>query len=331
MGDLIRDLEDQKALIDAQVSEIEERKKEIVSLEMKMKEEQIRLEKKMLTARRDEAKKFAKKLEEKEQILEDILEKLKKDPSRKLIAKSWDSIKVVKREAIDEAENVPSVLKARKNAEKAAEQTQRELVPLSDLPNRPLLKVNDVLTVCMKGALLGREAKVISDNGKTLEVNVSGLSMTLKHKDLSMVPSGGATTSTGVRSDKTADGQKTSRLSKSVEMALMSESNGRGNSRGSVDDAERPKKRGIAMRTDSNTVDVRGCNLEAAQEKIQSKISECMMSGHSSIYVLHGHGSGGVLKSKLRNWFKSETRLIMKYAPADGPDGGDAFTRLELS
>merc|ERR1712194_680142 len=62
MGDLIKNLEDQKLLVDEQVAEIEERKKEIAMMEYKMKENKIKLEKKMLTARRDEARKFAKKL-----------------------------------------------------------------------------------------------------------------------------------------------------------------------------------------------------------------------------------------------------------------------------
>ena len=98
MGDLIRDLEDQKVLIDEQVAEIERRKRKIEEMEFKMKESKLKLEKKMLTARRDEARKFSKKLEEKEKILEDILEKLKSNPTQKLIAKSWEEIKFVKRE-----------------------------------------------------------------------------------------------------------------------------------------------------------------------------------------------------------------------------------------
>jgi DNA mismatch repair protein MutS2 len=175
MGELIRDLEDQKALIDEQVAEIEERKREIAAMEVKMKEEQIRLEKKMLTARRDEANRFAKKLEEKEQILEDVLDKLKSDPSRKIVAKSWEDIRFVKRDAISEAENVPSVLRAKHKAALAAEEAKQELVPLAEIRNRPALNEGDRLTVCKTGALFGREAIVIKDLGKQLQVQVSGM------------------------------------------------------------------------------------------------------------------------------------------------------------
>merc|ERR1711865_1303054 len=101
MGNLIRDLEGQNFLINQQVTEMEEKKKEMKGIELKMKEKEINLEKKMLTARRIEAKKFARKLEQKEKILEDILLKLKSDPSRKIITKSWEEIKYVKRDAIE--------------------------------------------------------------------------------------------------------------------------------------------------------------------------------------------------------------------------------------
>jgi DNA mismatch repair protein MutS2 len=175
MGDLIRDLEDQKALIDEQVAEINERKQDIIAMEVQMKEERIRLEKKMLTARRDEAQRFAKILEEKEQILEEVLNKLKSDPSRKVVAKSWEDIKFVKRDAINEAENVPSVVNAKRKAAQAVEEARQELVPLAEIRNRPTLIEGDRLIVCKSGALFGREAIVTKDLGKQLQVQISGM------------------------------------------------------------------------------------------------------------------------------------------------------------
>ena len=325
MGDLIRDLEDQKIVIEQQLSDIEESKKEIAQMEYKMKENKIKLEKKMLTARRDEARKFAKKLEEKEQILEDVLDKLKSDPSRKLITKSWEDIKYVKRDAINEAENVPSVLKAKKKAANALSKAVEELVPLAEIRNRPSLKEGDKLKVCKTGALFGREAIVIKDNGKQIQVKVSGLAMMMKHTQLSTVITGGS--DIAKKASTTAGGRgKASRSSKAVERALQSESR----ERISSTNVEQKVKSSLTIRTEGNTVDVRGCNLEDARDKVTSKISQCKMNGHSSLYVLHGHGSGGVLKTKLRGWMKMERRLIKKYAAADASDGGDAFTRIEL-
>jgi DNA mismatch repair protein MutS2 len=343
LGDLIRDMEDQKGLIDQQVAEIEEKKKEIAVLEIKMKEEQKKMEKKMPTARRNEARKFAKKLEEKEQILEDVLDKLKSDPSKKLIAKSWEDIKFVKRDAINEAENIPSVMKTKQKAAKAVEEAKQELVPLAEIRDRPMLEPGDQLTVCKSGGLFGREATVVKDLGKQVQVQVSGLSMTMKNTEFSMVTTIDvvpgtvklAVPTTSNNNKKNGDG-KSSRLSKSAELSLQAESKSVGSSSYSDDSNNQSNRKSLSIRMDhaSNTIDVRGCNLEDAKDKVKGKISECIMNGYSSVYILHGHdGSGGVLKSKLRNWLKSDKQkgIQTSWAPADSADGGDAFTKLELS
>ena len=44
MGDLIRDMEDQKALIDRQVAELAQKQDEMETLEVEMKQQQQRLE-----------------------------------------------------------------------------------------------------------------------------------------------------------------------------------------------------------------------------------------------------------------------------------------------
>jgi hypothetical protein len=62
-------------------------------MEVTMKEEQLKMEKKQLSIKRDKAKKFVAKLEEKEQVLEDVLEQLKSDPLWRVVAESWDEIK----------------------------------------------------------------------------------------------------------------------------------------------------------------------------------------------------------------------------------------------
>ena len=68
------------------------------------------------------------------------------------------------------------------------------------------------------------------------------------------------------------------------------------------------------------------------KDAVESKISSCLLSGRPVVYVLHGHGTGGVLKSKIRGWLKSGRRndIVKRWAPADQSEGGDAFTRLDL-
>lgn len=321
MGEMIEEMENQKFIIDQQVIEMEKKKEEIERMAFRMKENEIRYERKMLTARRDEARKFSKKLEEKESILEDILFRLKSDPSRKLITKSWEDIKCVKREVFEEAENVPSVAKKKKASLKAMEKSASELIPLSaETKNRSLLAAGEKVLVCKKGKLFGKEALVVKDSGKQLTVNISGgISLTMSDGHLSRI---------GNSSYQEPENMSSSRLSKTVKKALDNESR---NVDSSLIPKKNTKKRALSMRIDSNTVDVRACNFLEAQEKITMKISDCNVRGIKSIYILHGHGHGGVLKSKLRDWLKNEKTLIKKWSPCEqGPDGGDAFTRIEV-
>jgi DNA mismatch repair protein MutS2 len=329
MGDLIRELEDQRALLDKQTVELEDRMKEMAKLEFKVKEEAIRLEKKQLNVRRDEAKKFAKTLEEKERVLEDILEKLKSDPSRKIVAKSWDDVKFVKRDALREAENVPSVLARRKLADSAIEEVSAELVPIAEMRERPDLKQGDAVIVCKKGQMFGREAVISKSLGGRVEVRVNGMNVSFKLDEVALSTKGLVLLQEG-----TSNKSKVKSVSKAVEKAIAAETNG------SFDDWESSRKAvptelsssgtGLAMRTKSNTVDVLGCNFEDAKERSMQKFSSCLLGGRSVVYILHGHGTSGVLKSKIRMWLSSERQLVKRWQPADVSDGGDALTRVEL-
>ncbi|KAL7581435.1 hypothetical protein ACA910_022016 [Epithemia clementina (nom. ined.)] len=341
MGDLIRELEDQKALLDAQIEEMEEKRREMAKMEFEIKERQVKLEKKQLNVRREEARKFAQKLEEKEQILEDILSKLKSDPSRKIVAKSWDDIKFVKRDALNEAENVPSVLARKKEEAAAIEEVSAELVPIADLgDDKPELQENDAVVVCKKGPLFAREGTVVKVLGNRVEVKVNNMNVSFKMTEIALPPKNGVHLE---QSKQQQHGQLKGK-SRAVERALEQEKQEARNSK-RTDDFEigvssfpsgtpsGPGKGDVTIRTDSNTVDVRGCNLMEAQEKVKDKCSMVLMNGRSKnpvVYILHGHGTGGVLKTKIRQWAKTERGLIKKWSPADAADGGDAFTRIEL-
>jgi DNA mismatch repair protein MutS2 len=250
MGDLIRELEDQKAVLDEQVTEMEEKRKEMAQMQFKLKEESLRLENKQLNARRDEARKFAKKLEEKERILEDILERLKKDPSRKIVAKSWDDVKFVKRDALNEAENTPSVLARKEKAAAAFEEAQAEMVPIAEMREKPNLSEGDAVVVCKEGPLFGRQASVVKTLGGRIEVRVNNMNVSLKLAEVSLPTTRGTT----IASDKT---EKKRSVSKAAERAIATEMNGkqRGNWEPSSSDQKTTEKPSLAMRTESNTVD----------------------------------------------------------------------------
>ncbi|GAX28752.1 DNA mismatch repair protein MutS2 [Fistulifera solaris] len=329
MGDLIRELEDQKATLEEQAAELEEKKREIEQIQFKLKEENLRLEKKMLNVRREEAKAFTKKLEEKEQVLEEILRKLKSDPSGKVVAKSWQDIKFVKRDALNEAENVPSVI-ARKEAEiKEMNEASADLVPLIEMRDKPNLIPGDKLIVCKKGAMFGREASFIKSLSGRVEVSVNGMNVSFKLAEVALPPS--ATTRIA-KYNKSRGPQKGSQssISKAAERALDIESTSSGgNAKVKAQTPPEPVRSAVAIRTQSNTIDVRGCTLEQAKSKAESAFSSCLMSNRSVVYILHGYGTGGILRNKVRNWLKTSS-AVKEWAPASAEDGGDAFTRVVL-
>lgn len=338
MGDLICEMEDQKMLMDQQAYELEQKHKEMAAMELKMKEEKIRLEKKQLDARRLEARKFAKLLEEKEAILEDVLEKLKKDPTRRVVAKSWDDIRFVKREALVEAENVPSVVARKQKVAATIEEVSAELVPISEMREKPDLQVGDTLYVCKQGPLFAKEATVTKTMGHRVEVKVNNMTVILKLSQVAMSTGNPIPTEwldNGMTNESDRLVVKVVSRSKAAERAIAAEGTVKRSGTGTTTVTgivpSVPSSSSLpTIRTQSNTIDVRGCNLMEAQSKIKDKFSAALLSGRRVVYILHGHGAGGVLKSKLRGWLKTEQQLVQRYGAADMLDGGDAFTRVEL-
>jgi len=325
MGDLIQDLEDQKNLVDQQVAELAEKKREMLMLELEMKKQQEKLEQKQLVARRDEARKFAKKLEEKERVLEDILEKLKSDPSRKVVARSWDDVRFVKRDAINEAEALPSIV-ARKMM---AAPPEVELVPLAELRNKPDLNIGDTLMVCKKGMFKGKHG-IISEMGNQITLTINGMSARFKYQDLALVPEGFAPSTKSSTSNNNNTGRRKGSILSKRDIQGLEEMGGSAKTSSSNSGGDANKSNTSTMRLDSNTIDVRGSNLEEAKRTSTAFFGRATMSNRSVVYILHGHGTGGVLKQKLRDWLRSERQWVKRYAPADAADGGDAFTLVEL-
>lgn len=319
MGDLIRELEDQKALIDQQAMEMTQKQADMNKLEWRMKEQEAALEAKQLSARRDEAKKFAKKLEEKERVLEDILDKLKSDPSRRILAKSWDDIKFVKRDAINEAENVASVVKRKNQKKEKFESAMAELVPLAEMREKPDLNVGDALQVCKQGPLYGQEA-IITKLGKKLECKVGAMIVQLKRVDVALP-------NANIQPKLRNAAKKGNRNSKAVDRALAEEDRG---PKPTNQNAGSVVKSNLSIRTNANTVDVLGCNLEQAKVKIQEQISWSLLGNQMTFFILHGYGEKGILRTKIRNWLKTERTLVKKFGSADRSDGGDSFTKVEL-
>jgi DNA mismatch repair protein MutS2 len=79
-----------------------------------------------------------------------------------------------------------------------------------------------------------------------------------------------------------------------------------------------------AVRTSSNTLDLRGERVEEALDKVDAFLDRMLNSGEPHGFVLHGHGTGA-LKSAVRSHLQASS-YIEQSQPADADSGGDAFT-----
>jgi DNA mismatch repair protein MutS2 len=247
MGDLITKLEEQRAVIDQQVADLARRQKEMEELQEEMQRAQSKLVQQQLNARREEAKKFAGKLEEKERILEDILNMLKSDPTKRLVAKSWEDLQYVKREAFREAEFVSG-------RKKEAPSDSMELIPISELDDKPQLKVGDSIIVCKPGFAMGKEGLINKVTEKALEVSVGGMSLRMKYSEVAL-PS--EVMSLKLSAEREAKEVKERKMSKFARRALEED-------QGLTDVSHSKRNEDVetssqpTMRTSSNTLDLRG-------------------------------------------------------------------------
>mmetsp|Transcript_28108 Transcript_28108/g.40241 ORF Transcript_28108/g.40241 Transcript_28108/m.40241 type:complete len:1031 (-) Transcript_28108:70-3162(-) len=323
MGELITKLEEQRAVVDQQVEDLARRQQEIESLQLEMERAQSKLVQQQLNARRDEANKFAKRLEEKEKILEDILEMLKSDPTKRLVAKSWDDLQFIKRDAIIEAEFVSG-------RKREIPSDSFQLIPISELDDMPKLKVGDKVIVCKPGFALGKESTITKVSDRAIEVSVGGMALRMKYSDVAL-PS--EAMSLRIASEREARVGQERKLSKFARRALGEGQDDTDASRSrrntEVEHVKVETSSQPTMRTPSTTLDLRGCNLSEFQLKCDSFFSSMRIQGRIFVYLLHGHGTGA-LKTKLRDWLSRERQYVKRFAPAEQADGGDAFTLVEL-
>jgi DNA mismatch repair protein MutS2 len=79
-----------------------------------------------------------------------------------------------------------------------------------------------------------------------------------------------------------------------------------------------------ALRTESNTVDVRGLRADDALSLVDAFIDRIYGAEETVGFVLHGHGTGA-LKAAVRAHLERSPH-VAKCKAADSEDGGDAFT-----
>ena len=169
-----------------------------------------------------------------------------------------------------------------------------------------------LLVVCKAGPLVGRTGEVITFASNRVDVRVGNINVSLKLGQVAL-PNGSIIMSSSSSSSTNKSIQKKgSSIAKAAERAIASENAVKPFSQSSkmMDSTTvtASKGGGIDLRTQSNTVDVLGCNFMDAQERIPQKISMSLGRNRKTIYILHGHGTGGILKNEIRMWLKQEEK-----------------------
>jgi DNA mismatch repair protein MutS2 len=95
-----------------------------------------------------------------------------------------------------------------------------------------------------------------------------------------------------------------------------------------VDDARGSVDLGRAVRISSNTLDLRGFRVEEATDAVEKFFGDASSSGHRTVFLLHGHGTGA-LKDALRRWLPTAV-MVERHGPANADQGGDAYTVVGL-
>jgi DNA mismatch repair protein MutS2 len=80
----------------------------------------------------------------------------------------------------------------------------------------------------------------------------------------------------------------------------------------------------VAVRTPTNTLDLRGQRVEEALERVDAFLDVMMGEGEPLGFVLHGHGTGA-MKLAVRAHLAA-SKYIEHSRPAEADEGGDAFT-----
>lgn len=84
----------------------------------------------------------------------------------------------------------------------------------------------------------------------------------------------------------------------------------------------------VFVRTDSNTLDLRGERVDSALIKLEQFLDACLLSSVSPVMIIHGHGTGAV-KEAVRQ-FLSNSNYVSKFRPGETYEGADGVTVAEM-
>jgi len=190
-------------------------------------------------------------------------------------------------------------------------------VPLS----RPLV-VGDRVRVLRLGAI----GDVVALRDDALEVRAGAMTMRVRTADVELV---GAAPRAGQASGERRSGEARPAEARAGQAVPAAPQTVQARSRpapGAALESSTPLE--DLLRTDSNTLDLRGVRVEEGLELLANFLDESLLAGRDAVFVLHGHGTGA-MKAAVRRAL-GDSRYVASSAPAADVQGGDALTVARL-
>ena len=151
----------------------------------------------------------------------------------------------------------------------------------------------------------GRLVKLGSNQGQPIEVQAGSLSMWLPLTDLRYL---------GAEESKTA--------SKRNQKSMI-------NYRKKTPDKASKKEISLTIQTLTNSVDLRGMDVEAALAATWKFIDQALLRGEVNIMLIHGHGENK-LKAGLREALTKDCPYKIRFRAGQAEEGGDGVTVIAL-
>ncbi len=85
----------------------------------------------------------------------------------------------------------------------------------------------------------------------------------------------------------------------------------------------------FVLQTASNTLNIRGADVDSAIQKSLSFIDKCMLGGERQVVLIHGNG-GDRLKSAIRTMLRDNCPYNVSYRPGEAGEGGDGVTIVSI-
>ncbi|SME96540.1 endonuclease MutS2 [Pseudobacteriovorax antillogorgiicola] len=93
--------------------------------------------------------------------------------------------------------------------------------------------------------------------------------------------------------------------------------------------ANKTQKIGFIVPSPTNSIDLRGQDVERALEKTWAFIDKAVLRGETQLILIHGHGTD-VLKRSIRTALTKDSPYNLDFRPGEKEEGGDGVTVVQL-